>query len=63
MKTPKKPSKDSAIPFVNMHGHTIRLSGRMTLGELFKMGFVRVSLEKPGSPMREGEWKNASSKP
>ena len=60
---PKKPSRDSAIPFVDRHGHTMRLSGRMTLGELLKMGFVRVSLEKPGIPMREGEWKNAPSKP
>ena len=56
MKT-KKPSRDSAIPFVNRHGHTLRLSGRMTLGELFKTGFVRVGLVKPGTPMLEGEWK------
>lgn len=50
MKTKKNP-RDSAIPFVNRHGHTMRLSGSMTLGELLKMGFVRVS--RPGlSPMK-----------
>ena len=60
MNTTKKPSKDRAIPFVNKHGHTMRLSGSMTLRELFKMGFVRVSLEKPGSPLLEGEWRDAT---
>jgi hypothetical protein len=59
MSKPKKPSRDSAIPLVNRHGHTIRLSGSMTLRELLKMGFVEVRLGKPGDPLREGEWKDA----
>ena len=62
MSTTKKPVKDRAIPFVNRHGHTMRLSGSMTLGELLKMGFVRVSLVKPGTPLLEGDWKNDSSR-
>lgn len=57
MSTTKKPVKDRAIPFVNRHGHTMRLSGSMKLSELFKMGFVRVSIVKPGTTMLEGEWK------
>ena len=49
----------SAIPFVNKHGHVMRLARSMTLRELLKMGVVEIHLAKPGTPLREGEWRDA----
>lgn len=51
----------SAIPFENKDGHIMRLSGKMTLGELLKMGVVEIHLAKPGTHLRPGEWRDASS--
>lgn len=50
----------SAIPFENKDGHIMRLSGKMTLRELLKIGVVEIHLSKPGAPLREGEWRDAS---
>jgi hypothetical protein len=49
----------SAIPFVNKEGHVMRLARSMTLRELLKMGVVEIHLAKPGTPLREGEWRDA----
>jgi len=50
----------SAIPFVNKDGHIIRLARSMTLRELLKMGVVEIHIAKPGTPLRQGEWRDAS---
>ena len=59
---PRKPEEDSAILFENKHGHTMRLSRSMTLRELVKMGVVEIHLSKPGEPLRDGEWRDASNR-
>lgn len=38
----------------------MRLSRSMTLRELLKMGVVEIHLAKPGTPLREGEWRDVS---
>lgn len=53
-------SSGSAIPFVNKDGHVMRLSRSMTLRELLKLGVVEIHLAKPGTPLREGEWRDAT---
>lgn len=50
----------SAIPFENKDGHVMRLAGSMTLRELMKMGVVEIHFAKPGTPLREGEWRDAT---
>jgi hypothetical protein len=37
----------------------MRLARSMTLRELLKMGVVEIHLAKPGTPLREGEWRDA----
>ena len=53
-------STGSAIPFVNKYGHVMRLSRSMTLAELMTMGFSEIHIAKQGTPLRPGEWRDAS---
>lgn len=59
-KSRKSSDRCAAIPFANKDGHVMRLSGSMTIRELLKMGVVEIHLAKPGTPLREGEWRDAS---
>ena len=59
MKKPKKPSVNRRYVFVNNRGDTMSLNGRMTLGDLFKLGVTKVGFANPKDPIRDGEWRDS----
>ena len=54
------PAGGACLPFVNKDGRIIRLARSMTLRELLNIGVVEIHIAKPGTPLREGEWRDAS---
>ena len=59
MKKPKKPSVNRIYVFVNNRGDTMSLNGRLTLGDLFKLGVTKIGFTTPKNPIRDGEWRDS----